>query len=106
MITLQIKLVELEAIRLGKKKIEWRFPSLFNKRLLLKVNPEGKFIENTEDKEILFINGYRKDAPRLRVEVTAIRPYKFVRNIDEPDNHFKANEGENSIGIHIGRVLE
>lgn len=105
MITLQIKRNEFEAIASGKKKIEWRSPSKYNKRLLLSLNEHGQYTENTEVKEIQFVNGYRKDAPRVVVEVLLIRPYKFTRNIDEPENLFRANENECSIGIHLGKVI-
>jgi hypothetical protein len=106
MLTLQVKRIEFEAIASSKKKIEWRSPSKYNKRLMLKKNNQGLYTENTDIKEVLFINGYRTNAPRVTVEVLFIRPYKFIRDIDEPENCFKANEGENAIGIHLGKIIE
>lgn len=106
MLTLQIKRKEFEAIASGKKRIDWRSPSKYNKRLLLSKNSDGLFVENTDIKEVQFINGYRKNAPSVRLEVLCIRPYKFIRNIDDSENCFRANEGENAIGIHLGKIIE
>ena len=105
MLTLQIKRNEFEAIASGKNKIEWRSPSRYNKRLLLTKNGDGLFVENTEIKEIRFVNGYRDNAPKIKLEVLFIRPYRFIRDVNEPENNFRGNEGENAIGIHLGRII-
>jgi len=105
MITLQIKRKYFDAIAKGTKKIEWRAPSKYNKRLLLKKNEEGLYCKNEIDKEIQLINGRSNNSPRMIIQVSRIEPLKFIRDIDEPENFFKAPIGATSIGIFIEKVL-
>jgi hypothetical protein len=106
MLTLQIKRKEFQAIADGTKKIEWRSVSLYNKKKLLKKNEDGLFILNNEVKELQLINGYRKDSPRLIVEVKLIEPVKFLIDINEPHNLFKATAGGHAIAIYLGEVIK
>jgi hypothetical protein len=104
MITLRIKRAEFEAIKSGKKTTEWRSPSLYNKRLLLKINEKGQFDRNDEIKEIIFINGYKKDSPAITMQVLSIIPVCFVQKFSDSD--FKANPGEKMIEIKLGKIVK
>ena len=106
MIKLQIKRSEYELIASGVKNVEYRAPSLFNKRILLKKNDNGAFDTNTTDKEIMFINGYKKDAPSVICEVISIIPVRFSSRFVDEKNNFTAEAGECSIEIKLGKILE
>jgi hypothetical protein len=105
MIILRIKKKELDAIKTGIKKNEWRNPSLFNKKILLKKNKEGLFCENTEKNVIKLINGYKKDSESILIETNLIRPVRFSKNIEIAEDNFKAKEGDCSIQIVIDKIL-
>lgn len=102
---LRIKKINLDLIKAGTKKTEWREPSLYNKNLLFKERADGKREGNSDIKEILFINGYDKNSEKLLVEVTRIRLVKFSRNVDIPEDNFKALEGQFAIEISLGNII-
>ena len=106
MITLQIKMSEFQQIASGVKKIEYRSPSLFNKRKLLKKNENGEYDVNSEDKSVLFINGYKHDAPMLLCEVVSITPIRFTSRFVDDINGFIAEAGECTIEIVLGKILK
>lgn len=105
-VSLKIKKANLQAIKSGKKKTEWREPSVYNKKLLFKPREsDGKNEGNNDIKTITFINGYSKDAEKLEVEVISIRLVRFSRNIEIPEDNFNALEGQFSIEIKLGRII-
>jgi hypothetical protein len=104
-VTLQIKKKNLYLIKQGIKKNDWREPSFFNKKKLLKKNDEGKFTENYDITEIEFVNGYASDAERLLIKCNGIIPVRFSRNIDDPNDNLIATEGANSIRIILGEII-
>lgn len=105
-VNLKIKKANLEAIKAGTKKTEWREPSVYNKKLLFKPREsDGKNEGNADIKTITFVNGYSKDAEKLIVEVKQIRLVRFSRNIEIPEDNFKALEGQFSIEISLGSIV-
>jgi hypothetical protein len=107
MVKLQIKKANLDLIKSGVKKTEWREPSIYNKNLLFKIREiDGKKEGNPDIKEVLFINGYAKDREEVLVEVRQIRLVRFSRNIEIPEDNFKALEGQFSIEITLGEIIK
>lgn len=104
-VTLQIKKIELDLIKAGTKKTEWRAPSLFNKKKLFKDNGEGKLDGNPEIRRIKFVNGYAKDRETLEVEVKRIRMVKFTRDVKIPEDNFEALTGMFAIEISLGHIV-
>lgn len=104
-VELKIKKENLDLIKSGTKKTEWREPSVYNKRLLFKVKEDGKRHGNEDIKFIKFVNGYSKDAPTLNVEVNRIRLVKFTRDIEIKEDNFKAKEGSFAIEISLGNII-
>lgn len=105
-VSLQIKRKEFDMIKAGTKKTEWRSPSLFNKQKLFFQNKDiGKWDARTDITQIEFINGYRTDREKLIVECLGIKMYKFVRDIDIPEDNFKALEGQFAIAITLGIII-
>jgi hypothetical protein len=103
---LKIKKSNLDLIKTGIKKTEWREPSVYNKKLLFKKREsDGKNEGNVDIKTITFVNGYSKDAEKLIVEVKQIRLVRFSRNIEIPEDNFKALEGQFSIEISLGNIV-
>ncbi len=98
MITLQIKRAEFELIISGSKTIEYRAPSLFNKRKLLIKNKDGVFDKNS-NVQIKMVNGYKKDAPFVILDVSEIVPIRFSNDFEDPKNNFRAKAGECTIEI-------
>ena len=105
MIKLFINRKELDLILIGQKTIEFRQPSYFNKKLLLKKDNEGKFSLNNSRAEIYLHDNYNAEKSRIvKIVSNKIVPYLFVRDINDEKNNFFARAGENSIGIHIDSV--
>lgn len=104
-VNLQIKRQNLELIKAGTKKTEWRDLSKYNKDLLLKDRGDGKKDGNKDITHINFINGYSKNRETLTVEVTRIRVVKFTRNVEIPEDNFSAFEGQFSIEITLGNIV-
>jgi len=105
-VQLQIKKVNLDLIKKGTKKTEWRENSTYNKRLLFKARElDGKLDGNKEITEIEFINGYAKDREKLIVQCKQIRLVKFSRNIEIPEDNFQALEGQFAIEISLGEIV-
>lgn len=104
-VILKINKKNLDLIKSGIKKTEWRDPSVYNKKLLFEFKEDGKRHGNENIKEIEFVNGYRKDADRLIVEVKRIRLVKFSRDIEIKEDNFKALEGQFSIEITLGDIV-
>lgn len=98
-VTLQIKKENLDLIKSGVKKSEWRSPSLFNKNKLFKFREDGKRIGNDEIKQIEFINGYSKDAERCVIGVKEIRMVRFSKDVEIKEDNFSAKEGQFAIQI-------
>jgi len=105
MVNLQITRNNLELIRSGKKKCEWRHPSVYNKKLLFCDRGDGKRDGNPDIKEITFINGYRKDCEKLKVEVLGIRLVKFIKDIVIADDNFSAKAEQFAIEIKLGNII-
>jgi hypothetical protein len=105
MTTLTIKSEEFKAILSGQKKRDYRDPSLFNKRKLLKKNSAGQFDRNTEIKEIKFLNGFKKDAPFVIMEVVEIVPVHFINAYTNTADCFTCQAGVDQIEITLGQIL-
>ena len=108
MITLRINKKEFAMIASGTKKTEWRQVSAFNKKLLLCPDNayDGKLNGNPNIKEVVFINGYKKDAPRLTVQIISIRAVKFQNNVDIPEDNFTAKAGQCAIEVKLGEIIK
>ncbi len=106
MITLQIKRDELDLIVSGIKKTEWRSPSNYNYDLLLKDRGDGKRDGNPEITEIKFINGMKKNAPSIIIEVKSIKCIKFVKDFLSKEDNFSALAGMIAIEICLGEIKE
>lgn len=105
---LQIKRKELDLIKSGTKKTEWRSPSLFNKKILFSPDPEfaGKLNGNPEITSITFINGMQKNAERVTVEVVErIRMVKFSQDIKIESDNFEAFKDQFAIEIKLGKII-
>ena len=109
-ISLQICKKELDLIKSGTKKKEFRSPSKFNMKILTIQNLEIKdkyiLIGNPEITEIEFLNGYSKVREKLTIKCKGIRLVRFQNNVDEPDNNFKALEGQVAIEILLGEIIK
>ena len=105
MTTLTIKSVEFKAILSGQKKRDYRDPSLINKKRLLKKNASGQFDRNTDIKEIKFLNGFKKDAPFVVMEVLDIIPVHFVNAYTNTDDCFTCVAGVDQIEITLGQII-
>lgn len=107
MVQLQIKKSNLDLIKSGQKKTEWRQFSVYNKKLLFKKRDDNNLYEGNADiKEIKFLNGYAADRATLSVEVKRIRLVKFSSNINIPEDNFTALEGQFAIEITLGNILD
>ncbi len=104
-VKLIIKKENLEKIKSGTKKTEWREPSVFNKLKLFKDRGDGKKDRNKNIKYIDFVNGYRKDAETIKIEVVYIRLVKFTQDIEIPEDNFRAKEGQFAIEIKLGNIV-
>jgi hypothetical protein len=107
-VSLQIKRKEFDLIKSGIKKTEWRAPSKFNKDRLFCPDKEysGQLNGNPDISEIEFINGMKPNAPRIIVEVAKrIRMVRFGRDIELPEDNFKAQEGMFAIEISLGKII-
>lgn len=105
-VTLRIKKVELDLIRAGTKKHEWRAPTKYYKALLCRDREDGMKEPNPDITEIQFINGYSKDAPRLLVECKGIRAVKFEEDIEIPEDNFRAKKGQAGFEITLGNIIK
>ncbi len=101
MIILRIKKENFDLIVSGKKKSEWRQNSKYNIKLLFKDRGDGKLDGNPDIKEIMFINGYSKDAPSVIKGVEFIRLCKFTKDIKIEEDNFEALEGQFAIEIKL-----
>lgn len=105
-VTLQIKKKELDLIKSGTKKNEWRQLSAFNKKLLLKQREDGKGLDgNAEIKSIKFLNGYAKERETLVISVSGIQVFKFLNDKDIPEDNFTALAGQAAIRIQLGEII-
>jgi aminopeptidase-like protein len=105
-IQLQIKRKELDLIKAGTKKREWRAPSKYNiDKMYIKRESDGVLIANPEINEVEFINGYRNDREKIIVQVLRIRMQQFSKNVDFPEDNFKALEGQKAIEIVLGEII-
>lgn len=105
-VILQIKKNNLDLIKSGKKKNEWRELSAFNKKTLMVRREDGMLDGNKDIKSIKFVNGYRKDREVMEIEVVSIGAVKFARDVDIPEDNFKALAGQMAIRIELGKILQ
>lgn len=106
-VQLQIKRKDLDLIKEGTKRTEWRLPSKYNKqKLFVPREEDGKLIGNEAITEIEFINGYSKDRETFTIGVTRIRMVKFSRNVDIPEDNFHALEGQFAIEISLSEIVK
>ena len=104
-VILQIKKENINLIKSGSKKNEWRQSSFYNKKLLFSAREDGKLDGNKDIKFIEFINGYNKFRETLVVEVVSIRLVKFSKDIEIKEDNFKAKEGQFAIEIKLGNII-
>ena len=93
----------LDLIKSGTKKREWRKFSDYTKKLLFKKDDahDGKYIGNEDIKEIEFV--VRKTGETLTKGVESIRLLKFNRDVRLPDENFTALNGQFAIEIVFSR---
>lgn len=121
-LTLQITKDSFQAILKGEQKVEHRYVYTSNQKKYVKFKCGGKVYDTQDeipdgdadieivpiDYNVLYlINGRRKDAPRLTVEVKSA---EFVIFTDEEGNDIIYNEnGVEYVGCqvwyHLGKVL-
>lgn len=106
MITLQLGREEFDLIVSGQKTKDYRHPSIFNKRKLLKKNKDGLFCENLDRVEIKFVNGFKKDADFIVVIADRITPIRFANNYEDKQNNFSAIAGACIIEINICEIIK
>jgi hypothetical protein len=105
-VDLKIKKNNLILIKQGTKKTEWRDASEYNMKRLFKPREiDGKLEGNSDIKTITFINGYSKDAEKLKIEVIKITLVRFSKFTEIPEDNFKAEEGQFSIEIILGNIV-
>ena len=105
MTTLTIKKDEFQAILSGQKKRDYRDPSHFNKKKLLKINASGQFDRNSDIKEIKFLNGFKKDSPFVVMEVLDIIPVHFLNAYTNTADCFTCQAGVDQIEIQLGQII-
>lgn len=104
-VSLQIKRKNLDLIKSGVKKTEWREPSVYNKRKLFCDNGTGKLDGNPAITSIELINGYSSNREIIEVEVTRIRLVKFTRDVNIPEDNFRALKDQFAIEINLGSII-
>ncbi|MBK8045052.1 MAG: ASCH domain-containing protein [Haliscomenobacter sp.] len=92
---LRIKKQYFDEIAAGTKKIEYREGKEYYWSRLVNMDENGEFVSFKPINEIVFINGYHKDAPRMRVAV------EKIEFIEVKDN----GEIYQDFAIHLGKVL-
>lgn len=91
---LQIKRKWFDKIVTGNKKEDYRGTGEYYQNRLFDIFPENKY------SEVVFVNGYRRDAPTARLELLGveIRNRRIHPDLGEPDGpHFV---------IRLGNVLD
>ena len=106
MITLNLRKKEFDLIKSGRKKTDYRDPSRFNKKKLLKIDENGLFTANYDIKEICFRNGYKRDSESMVVEVVSIIPVKFTQAYTNEEDNFSAVAGCCQIEIKLGQIKQ
>jgi hypothetical protein len=107
-VCLQIRKKEFDLIKAGIKKTDWRLPSKFNKDRLFCPDPDfdGKLNGDPEITSITFTNGTKPDSKKITVELSArIRMVRFSRDVEIPEDNFKALEGQFAIEIKLGKII-
>ena len=104
-ITLKIKGKDFDLIASGVKKNEWRNMSAYNRKKLLYINSDGKQDGRNDIKFVVFENGYSKDCRKIKVEVLSVRVYRFGRDVEIPEENFKALEGQFAIQLALGNIV-
>jgi intein/homing endonuclease len=99
MIILRINKKNFDLIASGLKKSEWRQYSKYNINLLFKDRGDGKKDGNNEIKQIKFINGYSAESPEIIKDIELIRLCKFSKDVDIPNDNFKALKDQFAIEI-------
>jgi len=104
-VNLKIKSKDFDLIASGAKKNEWRNLSKYNRNKLLVKNSVGKQDGNSKIKYVIFENGYSKDCRKMKVEVLSIRVFRFGRDVEIPNENFKALEGQFAIQLALGDIV-
>lgn len=104
-INLKIKSKDFDLIKSGVKKNEWRNLSAYNRKKLLVKNADGKQEGRNDIKTVIFENGYTSDCRKIEVEVTSIKVFKFGRDVEIPEDNFKALEGQFAIQLALGNIV-
>lgn len=103
---LKIKKSNLDLIKAGTKKTEWRDASEYNMKRLFKPREiDGKLDGNLDVKTITFVNGYSKDSEKIKTEVKKITLVRFSKFTEIPEDNFTAQEGQFSIEILLGSII-
>ena len=102
---LRINKTNLDLIKSGIKKTEWRAPSLFNKKILFKKNDDGLLDGNKEIKTLKLVNGYSASSDFIIIEVLNIRMVKFMNDIEIKNDNFRALKDQFAIEIKLGNIL-
>lgn len=109
-LTLQIDKASFKAILNGRQTIEHRYiyPNNASRYVTQEETPDGIIVDPIYYDTLYLINGRRKDAPRLLVEVLDAR---FVIDTDADGNDLTFVEnGEEylvcEVWYHLGRVLQ
>jgi hypothetical protein len=106
MVILRIYKKYFDRILSGEKKTEWRSCSDYNYRIFMNKNPEtNKFEAKTDITEILFINGYEKDSPKMVVEVLKVLPRKFKDDYVNKFGELVGKKDEMLIRIALGQII-
>ena len=108
MIILRIKKKEFDLIKLGVKKSEWRSFSTYNKKLFgvedkeKSITKGKKYFSCRKDiSEILLVNGYKKDSPKMIIYPELIQLAEFTKDINIPNDNFIAKKGDIVFEIKI-----
>lgn len=104
-VNLKIKSKDYDLIASGVKKNEWRNMSAYNRKKLLYINSDGKQEGRNDIKFVVFENGYSKDCRKIKLEVLSIRVYRFSRDVEIPEENFKALEGQFAIQLALGNIV-
>lgn len=104
-INLKIKSKDFDLIKSGVKKNEWRNLSAYNRKKLLVKNAEGKQEGNQEIKYVIFENGYSADCRKIKIEVKSVKVFRFGRDIEIPEENFRASEGQFAIQLALGNIV-
>jgi len=110
MVILRIKKKEFELIKNGLKKSEWRSFSAYNQKIFgekdeKKSEEMGKPCFRCKNiKEILLINGYTENAPKMIIYPSIIQLVKFSKEVFIKNDNFHAEKGDMVFEIKINKI--